>query len=77
MLAKPCGRWREVHLMVATFPKQTFQSRSLHDTLDWEEVLEEALDWEEDLAMGCRGNLALGQSLDGAAAGMVGSYSSS
>ena len=67
--------------MVATFPKQTFQSRSLHDTLDWEEVLEEvleeALDWEEDLAMGCRGNLALGQSLDGAAAGMVGSYSSS
>ena len=27
--------------------------------------------------MGCRGNLALGQSLDEAAAGMVGSYSSS
>lgn len=36
-----------------------------------------SLDWGEDLAMGCRGNLALGQSLDGAAAGMVGHYSSS
>ena len=36
-----------------------------------------SLEWGEDLATGCRGNLALGQSLDGAAAGMVGHYSSS
>ena len=36
-----------------------------------------SLEWGEDLAMESRGNLALGQSLGGAAAGMLGRYSSS